>query len=527
MEKGSQASGVQNLRILDRKILACSDLDVSTNDFIYEILSILSGHSGCDSISIYLAEENRTVVYEMSAGSSRSFRFEAVPPDSTGRQNPLLKEKQDYVRRKSPIENNETGSVGVFVLRRGNKNLGLLKCSSASSNFFSETVTEEFEHLAGSLSIALVNQKTRAALQERIKELSCLYSITKLTEQHHTSLDDILQGIVELIPPAWQYPDVTAARILIDDRSYGTDNCSSGIQSQSADIVINDVTRGEVEVVYFEQKPELDNGPFLREEWALIDAIAKQIAVILTRIESEKEKDDLQKQLMHADRLATIGQLSAGVAHELNEPLGNILGFAQLAKKNPGLPILAQQDLDKIVKASLSAREIILKLLLFARQTPLAKTKVNINDLVSDSLFLLEHRCIKEGIELKRFLADDLPDIVVDAGQISQVLVNLVVNAIQAMPSGGWLKIETRCRKNSVVLCVEDSGEGMSEDIIERIFLPFFTTKDVDQGTGLGLAVVHGIVTSHGGNIHVKSRKDRGSRFEISLPLNSASEKET
>jgi signal transduction histidine kinase len=203
----------------------------------------------------------------------------------------------------------------------------------------------------------------------------------------------------------------------------------------------------------------------------------------------------------------------------LNEPLGSILGFAQLAKKCPDLPQQAEQDVEKIVTASLYAREVIKKLMVFGRQMPPKKTQVNLNQVIEEGFYFLEGRCVKGGIKVVRKLAPDLPEITADSAQLNQILVNLVVNAIQAMPGGGSLMVSTGASESSVALIVEDTGAGMSEEVLEKIFLPFFTTKDVDEGTGLGLAVVHGIVTAHGGSIDVESQPGHGTRFEIRLPL--------
>ena len=215
----------------------------------------------------------------------------------------------------------------------------------------------------------------------------------------------------------------------------------------------------------------------------------------------------------------TIGELAAGVAHELNEPLGAVLGFAQLARKHADLPDPAYQDIKKIESAALQAREIVRKLLVFSRQTAPRKTRVNLNQLVEDGLYLLESRCAKSRIEVGRMLEEDLPEVVADASQLQQVLVNLVVNAIQAMPDGGRLTIATRHRESVAALSVADTGLGMSGEVRKRVFLPFFTTKDVNEGTGLGLAVAHGIVSAHGGRISVESRPGQGSCFEVEIPV--------
>jgi len=357
------------------------------------------------------------------------------------------------------------------------------------------------------------------ALQERVKELTCLYSLAKLIERPEISLEEILEGIAKLLPPAWLYPEIAAARITLDEHSYSTPNFRDEEQKQSADIVVAGELRGSVEVVYLKKTLELDEGPFLREERSLIDAIAREVALIVERKQTEEDKERLQEQLRHADRLATIGQLSAGIAHELNEPIGSILGFAQLVKKYPELSEQTIQDIEKITKASLHAREIVKKLMLFARQMPPQKIRVNLNHVIEEGLYFLESRCVKEGIKVARSLSPNLPEIIADSAQMTQVLVNIAVNAIQAMPGGGKLTIRTNASDRFVSLIVEDTGVGMSKKVVKQVFLPFFTTKDVGQGTGLGLPVVHGIVTSHGGSINVDSKVGQGTKFEIQFPI--------
>jgi len=368
--------------------------------------------------------------------------------------------------------------------------------------------------------------QTAQALRERVKELSCLYRINGVFERSAGSPNEVFQRIVELIPPAWQYPEIASARIVLDDKRYETPGFEAGYARQSSDVIVDGKCRGAVDVVYREARPALDEGPFLKDERSLLDAIARQIAVIVEHQDAEQERAHLQKQLMHADRLATIGQLAAGVAHELNEPLSSILGFAQLLKRDPALPESGRQDVDKIVTASLHAREIIKKLLLFARQTPTFKGPVDLNQVVVGAVDLFKHQFEKEGIELSCVLCPQMPVLAADAGQLTQVLVNLVVNAVQAMPKGGKLIIQTRVQDGRVVCSVEDTGVGMTEEVLDRLFVPFFTTKEVNQGTGLGLPVVHGIVTSHGGTIEVASTPGKGATFTVRLPIEPAPDRE-
>jgi two-component system NtrC family sensor kinase len=363
-----------------------------------------------------------------------------------------------------------------------------------------------------------LSYSAKAALTERVKELTCLYGIAQIAGQPGISLEEIIKRIVELLPPAWQYPEAAFARIILDGTSYTTQGFRERRWKQTAEIIVGGALRGVVELVYGEEKPDLDEGPFLKEERRLIDAIARQVALVIERRQAEEDKLELHNQLLHADRLATIGMLAAGVAHELNEPLGNILGFAQLAKKCPGVPASAERDLGKIETASLHAREIIRKLLVFARQTP-PETQANLNQVVEDGLYFFEARCVKEGIELVRLLSPDLPEITADPAQLNQLLVNLVVNALQSIEGRGKITVRTQFSDRRVCLSVEDTGIGMTDDVLEQIFIPFFTTKDIGRGTGLGLPVVYGIVKAHSGSINVESKLGCGTRFEIWLPI--------
>ncbi|NLX14510.1 MAG: sensor histidine kinase [Phycisphaerales bacterium] len=366
------------------------------------------------------------------------------------------------------------------------------------------------------------DQIQNLALGERVKELTCLYRLARLAECSGSPLSEILQDAVELLPPAWRYPEWTAGRIVFDGQAYVTAGFREDGRVQSAPIWINGHRRGRIEIVYLGDPPAEQGDPFLKEEHNLLDAVARQLALIIERRQSEEDRLRLQDQLRHADRLATLGQLAAGIAHELNEPLGNILGFAQLAQKHRDLPSAIGQDLAKIVATCLHARQIINNLLLYSRQMPARKAGLNLNGVVEEALGLLERRCTENGINIVRHLSADLPQITADASQLCQVVVDLAVNAVQAMPDGGVLEITTGSSGDHVLLAVQDNGIGMSEAVLKEIFVPFFTTKEVNKGTGLGLPVVHGIVTAHGGTIRVQSAPGQGARFEIELPADLA-----
>jgi signal transduction histidine kinase len=520
----------EEFRGISHKIQHYANRGLPRIDFAREVAALLIDFSGCDSVELRLKRHDRYFRCETTRNGKPSFRFEQLPCSKTGdgkmipcsrddsaleslcrdimlgridHSLPFFTEKGGFYTGNarttkldhtgSRQQSNSKGyglggncrSLALFPLVIDEENVGLLQLKSRRKDYFTGEEIEFYEGLAQMLGVALAHRSAQVGLRERIKELTCLYGIAQLSARPAISLEEILQGIVELLPPAWLYPEMASARIILEECRYTTPGFQEKRQMQTAEIVVSGQPRGIVQVAYAEEMPELDEGPFLR----------------------------------HADRLATIGQLAAGVAHELNEPLGHTLGFAQLAQKCPGLPKQAEEDIEKTVIASMHAREVVKKLMLFARPMPPKKTQVNLNQLVEEGLYFLESRCAKEGIKLVRSLSLDLPEITADPGQLTQVLVNLVVNAVQAMPDGGKLTVETHVGDGYISLTVEDTGVGMSDKVAQKIFMPFFTTKDVDQGTGLGLAVVHGIVTSHGGSIKVDSKVGRGTRFEVKLPL--------
>jgi signal transduction histidine kinase len=409
-------------------------------------------------------------------------------------------------------------SLLLMPLVEGTRNAGFILLCSAKTGFFEPAEVAFYEIVAGTISVALANQKAQVKLRERVKELTCLYTVAHLSDRPGLGIDQLLQCAVELLPPAWQFSDITRARICLDDKEYVSRDFCTGPYCQRADIVLHGAQRGSIEVYYLEDRPPMGEGPFLYEERRLLDTLARELAGMLERRAVRDERERLQQQLRHADRLATIGQLAAGVAHELNEPLTTILGFAQLLEKSEEMPPGAKEDLRHIVDASVHARDIVRKLRLFARQSPAQQKIVDLNAVVRDGLYLVEARCAKQGVRIRLDLEPEPVELEADPGQLHQVLVNLAVNAMQAMPEGGDLLLRTRGREKEVALIVIDTGCGMTDKVREQIFLPFFTTKDVDQGTGLGLSVVHGIVASHGGQIEVESSPGQGARFEIRLP---------
>lgn len=357
--------------------------------------------------------------------------------------------------------------------------------------------------------------RERFTLMERNKELSCLYSLSQLMGEIHRHMDDLLGQVVALLPSAFQQPDMTYARLRLGAKIYETPGYAESDLMLRSDLIISDEKRGSLSVAVRGYAPRTG---FLEDEKDLFSTVVRQVVILVSKRETRLAKQELERQLRQSDRLAKIGQFSAGVAHEINEPLANILGFAELALQTPDLPDQVVTDLNNIVDSSLHAREIIRKLMFFGRQLPPQPTHIDLNDTVDQALRITEAGSMRGDIVVVREFDPDLPRILADPQHIKQVVVNLVVNAIQAMTEGGTVTIRTLTNQSDVYLIVEDTGPGMTPDVLKMIFTPFFTTKDVDKGSGLGLSVIHGIVKAHGGLIQVDSEPGAGTRVEVAFP---------
>lgn len=228
----------------------------------------------------------------------------------------------------------------------------------------------------------------------------------------------------------------------------------------------------------------------------------------------------VQTQMAQSEKLASIGRLAAGVAHEINNPLGGILTFSMLALEDCDDDHPLKESLEVIVKQTLRCRETVKGLLDFARQSSSTPSLTEVNQIVDKTLLLLENQTIFQNIKTIRRFAPDLPNVLIDAGQLQQVVINIVINAVDAMDEKGTLTVETSRSRNTpeIMLRISDTGKGIPEDILPLIFEPFFTTKKVGKGTGLGLSIVHGIVTRAGGKIEVTS-SSKGATFIIKLPI--------
>ncbi|PKN62798.1 MAG: two-component sensor histidine kinase [Deltaproteobacteria bacterium HGW-Deltaproteobacteria-15] len=262
-------------------------------------------------------------------------------------------------------------------------------------------------------------------------------------------------------------------------------------------------------------------GPISRGEIGGLQKTFKDMVAALgqKRVESEH-------QLLHSVKQASVGRLAAGVAHEINNPLTGVLTYTHMLLRRKDLNDEVRSDLETIAKATERVRKIVKGLLDFSRQTSLHREPAEINRLVKSAVSLMENQALVKGIRIKCHPGQDIPMLTVDWSQMQGVLLNIILNALDATEPGGEIKISTNSFSSAtgmnhkgVEIAITDTGSGIQPDNLEKIFEPFFTTKEVGKGTGLGLAISLGIVQRHGGTIRVQSKVGEGSAFCIWLPI--------
>jgi len=445
-------------------------------------------------------------------------------------------------------------SVALIPLRSGNETLGLLQLSDRRRDRFTEENLKLLERLAGSLSIAIMQRRAEAALhleRDNLRAIMHASPVGLVVIGEDLEVTDangaaglILLGNDESLEGKRCGVFMKCANRLDDPRGCGYGPLCSTCSLNNA---IKDVLKGgpgvhnqDMEVprrsngrecfwITFSVEPVTLNG----RRQALVS-----LADITERKIAEKEKEKLQAQFFQAQKMESVGQLAGGIAHDLNNLLSPILGYGELLLADFNPEDNRRGKLEQMVSAGMRARDLVRQLLAFSRKQTLEMKPVDLNR-VLESFAVLLRRTIRENISMELHLSPSLPSIQGDVGQIEQVLMNLAVNAQDAMPEGGSLLLETSLVDRDddkldlpahlegipcVRLTVQDTGCGIGAKVREHLFEPFFTTKEPGKGTGLGLATVYGIVKQHGGTIGAESQEGRGTAFHIHLPAMAAVE---
>ena len=243
------------------------------------------------------------------------------------------------------------------------------------------------------------------------------------------------------------------------------------------------------------------------------------------KIKAEKELRETQFQLLQSEKMASLGKLSAGIAHNINNPLSGILMYAGILLEEMDENDPRREDLKRIIEEANRCKLIVKDLLEFSRQTNDTIEPIDLNQTIRQCLSILENQPLFHNIQIVKELETSLPEILVNKNHINQVLTNMVLNAADAMEGKGILTVKTGHSTTEVKITISDTGCGISPENLSRIFDPFFTTKEEGKGTGLGLSTSYGIIKNHHGDIEVESEIGKGTTFIIKLPIKNSNER--
>ncbi|MDC6364405.1 MULTISPECIES: sensor histidine kinase [Flavobacteriaceae] len=354
-------------------------------------------------------------------------------------------------------------------------------------------------------------------LRERIKELTCLYEVTSLIVNcDYDQIEEVLRAILFCLQRAFQFDEDTCVELRTSTMNIATsDGMGQCVYLESTIRVFNE-EEGTIKVGYPSNKYSLAD--FLVEEQRLLDNVCMEVGNLLERKEIKENQAGIRRQVEQADRLRILGEITAGIAHELNTPLANILGFAELLKERIEGDVHAEKDLDKIISNAIFSREVVKKLMFFACEMPQERTSLNIVPIIKDAIDLLRTTLNRSEIGCDLVVSKERIVLKIDKIQLTQVIFNLIMNAIYFSPPNSTIVVEVLEERKKVVLKISDEGIGIPEEKADNVFDPFFTSKPVGEGSGLGLSVVHGIVKSHQGTIDHAPNRPKGTIFTIEFP---------
>jgi len=474
-----------------------------------------------------------------------------------------------------PLPGWEPGSEMCVALRAGEDVFGIINVESQKKGAYSENDLLALEALAGTISSVLMYARRYDQLQNNIRQLEAVRA-TALDVSTDLDLDILLRRVVNrvrelvdargaelaLVDQAEKYVQVLVSENPWQDYTGYIFPLMSGVAGRVAamgkPLVVEDynawsgkqdtdfkapfttvagvpLTLSGETIGTLTVQDDRPTRSFGDDDVQVLELLAPQVTVFIrnARLYQElEERIEMQRlaesRLVQSAKLAAVGEMAAGVAHELNNPLTTVTGFAELILDDVPEDFPQRHDLELVLQEALRARSVVRRLLDFSRQEDILRVHADINEVLSDVMSLIHHLGTTSGVEMRIELWDGLPRIRVNYNQMQQVFLNLAHNAVQAMPKGGDLVVRTSLEDRDgeawVAINIRDTGEGIAEENLPRIFEPFFTTKGAGVGTGLGLSISYGIVSEHGGFIDVESQEGKGANFTVWLPVEVESE---
>jgi len=367
-------------------------------------------------------------------------------------------------------------------------------------------------------------------LSKRVKELDCLYAISAIVAKYGISLEEIIQRIVDIIPSSWQYSDITCSRVILEGREWRTKNFQETIWKQSSDITVCGERTGVLDVFYTEEKPESDEGPFLKEEKSLINAIAERLGGIIEYKKAEITKESkMEQKLQHQGRLTIMGKLAASIVHEVKNPLVGIglmvQSMMERVKQNKAGDDI-YQDMESLLHEVQRLEKLLENLMDFGKPKVFLTKREDIHYPINETVKLLSKELRSGNITIEKLFNPEIPPVLIDVSKMQQVFLNILLNSINAMPEGGNIiikthviqeKIEDKITQNWVQITIQDSGIGIKEEDMPYLFEPFYSKSS--GRTGLGLSIVLGLIELHNGKIKIHSQTGKGTTVTIYLPI--------
>lgn len=406
------------------------------------------------------------------------------------------------------------------------KNVEVMKRIADGNAEISERITVREKNEIGYLASAFNSMLD--SLEKRADENKKLFAMVIKSKEEWVATFDAIQDLISIHDADYRIIKINKALArkfnstpeeLIGKRCYDLLYCKHEPKAQcphSRTLATGEIADAEVDDMVFEGTYKVTTFPVFNNEgrvWASVH-VSRDIT----------QEKMLREQLLHAEKLSSLGKLVAGIAHELNNPLMGIMGFSQILMDMPGEKKLddIKDKLRKIYHESLRTAKIVQNLLTFARAKKTEREYHCVNDIIKHTIELREYSLKANNIKIVLELEDGLPRTMVDLFQLQQVFINIINNAEDAMVAAngrGTIVIKTRKKRNKVEITFRDDGPGISREIIHKVFDPFFTTKEVGKGTGLGLSITHGIVTEHGGTIDIASAEEGGAVVTVELPI--------